>query len=50
MIENTLFMTQNILQCLLQQLKIITYGLENLILGQVKIGEHQAKCRALAVM
>ena len=51
MIKNTLFMAQNtILQRLSQQLKIITYSLENMILGQLKIGEHQAKCRALAVM
>ena len=27
---------------------MITYTLKNIILGQLKIGEHQAKCRALA--
>ena len=44
MAQNTLF-----LRNLSRHLKIITNTLlVNMILGQLKIGEHQAKCRALA--
>ena len=54
-IQNTLFVTQNTANVNIQFYciygdgkKIIAYTrLENMILGQLKIGEDQAKCRAL---